>query len=136
MKFQSNSTFFWNFVIFDIWKIRFYDFRPKIWVVGTFLGTIEIFSESIIINLFQKKKMAQLTRHIRLSSRDFVFFPNFSYIDIWPIFICGSIAEYSRVSKITSSKSMKLQLSNALSNVPIALLVPEISWFEIRKSPQ
>ena len=135
MTFWSDFTSCWILFIFQFSKMRFYDFTVKIWFQSTILGTIVIFFENIIKNLFQKKTLT-LSRNIYFSALDFVLFTNFTNIDVWHIFICRSIREYSMTMKIFSSKSMTSRLSNALSNASIALLVPEKFAFELVKSTQ
>ena len=41
--------------------MRLYDFIVKISFQGTILGTIDIFSENIILNLFQKKNIVVIS---------------------------------------------------------------------------
>ena len=107
-----------------------YQFRVPFWVPLIF------FPENIILNLFQKKKTPQLSLNIQFSALDFVFFTNFTNIEVCHIFICGSIREYSVTVKIFSSQSMISRLSNALSNASIALLVLEKFTFEVVKLTQ
>ena len=52
---------------------------------------------------------------------------NFSVNPQVTFFICGFTAWYPKISKFLPSKSMDPQLSNALSNVLIALLDQKLS---------
>ena len=106
-----------------------YEFRVPFWVPSSFFSKI---SSKICF----RKKTWTLSRNIYFSSIDFVFFTNFTNIDVCHIFICRSIREYSMTIKIFSSKSMASRLSNALSNASIALLVPEKFAFELVKLTQ
>ena len=83
-----------------------------------------------------RKKTLTLSRNIYFYALDFVFFTNFTNIDVCHIFICRSIREYSMTMKIFSSKSMASRLSNALSNASIAFLVPEKLALELVKLTQ
>ena len=83
-----------------------------------------------------RNKTRTLSRNIYFSALDFVFFTNFTNIDVCHIFICRSIREYSMTMKILSSKSMASRLSNALSHAFIALLVPEKFAFALVKLTQ
>ena len=82
-----------------------------------------------------RKKWSPITRFISLCTSNFVIFRVFSNIDMLKNFICRFKSEYSMVPKIIASKSMDSQLSNALSNAFIALLLPDISKFQSRKLP-
>ena len=115
--------------------MRSYDFIVKISAQGTILGTIEIFSENIILNLFQKKNIVDISSYLVLCLR-FRFFTNFTNMGVYHIFICGSIREYSMIVKIFSSQSMISRVSNALSNASIAFLVPEKFTYEVMKLTQ
>ena len=116
--------------------MRFYDFILKILVWGTILGTIRIFFRKYHDESLSEKKTLPLSRNIYFSALDFVFFTNFTDIDVYHIFICRLIREYSMTVKIFSSKSMISGLSNALSNASIALLVLEKFTFEVVKLTQ
>ena len=122
---------------------RFFDFR----FLDFDNSTIEI---STIFHLwvpkyfFQKvsscnsfrKKILTLVCIISFPTAILVFSPNFPYIDLWANF---HLWVYHRIfygSGNFSSKSMESQLSNALSNAFIALLVAEISSFQLQKVPQ
>ena len=122
-----------NFVDFPFLKMRFYDFIVKIWVRGTILGTIGFFFQKYHYQTVLEKKTPPLSRNIYFSALDFVFFTNFTNIDVCHIFICRSIREYSMTSKIILSKSMEPGLSNAHSDALIAFLVPEKFTFEVVK---
>ena len=93
------------------------------------------FSKISLKNCF-KKKTWTLSRNIYFSALDFVFFTNFTNIDVCHIFICRSIIEYSMTMKIFSSKSMASRLFNARLNASIALLVLEKFAFELLKLTQ
>ena len=125
-----------NFVDFPFLKMRFYDFIVKTWVQGTILGTIVIFFRKYHQKSLSEKKTWTLSHNIYLSALEFVFFTNFTNIDVCHIFICRSIREYSMTMKIFSSKSMICRLSNALSNASIAFLVPEKFAFTLVKLTQ
>ena len=93
------------------------------------------FSKSITINLFQKKT-SPLSRLILFSTLIFVIFLHFSYIDLWENFHLWVYCRIFYGPRNFSSKSLESQLSNALSNAFIALLLPEISSFQFQKVPQ
>ena len=76
--------------------------------------------------------------HFRVYRKDssliFVIFRNFPYIDLWANFHLWVYCRIFYGPRNFSSKSMESQLSNALSNAFIALLVAEISSFQFQKS--
>ena len=84
-------------------------------------------------HIFLPFKMLSLIRIIFFCSIIFVFFPQNLIFRLW----VKSTEEFSRGvltdRKVLASKSMRSQLSNALSNAFIALLVPEKSSFELQK---
>ena len=123
---------FWPFFNFGFLNFHYSTIeistKSHLWVSNV------LFSESIITNLFQKK-WSPITRFNSLCTSNFVIFRVFSNIDMLKNFICRFKSEYSMVPKIIASKSMDSQLSNALSNAFIALLLAEISKFQSRKLP-
>ena len=66
-------------------------------------------------------------RHISSKTSIFSVNPQVTF------FICGFTAWYPKILKCLPSKSMDPQLSNALSNVLIALLDQKLSPFEVQK---
>ena len=129
IEFQKKSIFC-NFVIFDLWVlvIRPSKFRPP----GRISADRYYFREKYD-HISLPFKMLQLTRLILLCNQIFVIFAQFPQFHLWD----KSDEEFSRGvltdRKVLPSKSMRSQLSNALSNAFIALLVPEISSFELQK---
>ena len=116
--------------------MRLYDFIVEISILGTISGTIHIFFRKYYPKSLSEKKTSPLSRNIYFSALDFVFFTNFTNIEVYHIFICRSTREYSMTVKIFSSKSMISGLSNALSNASMAFLVPEKFTFEVMKLTQ
>ena len=83
-----------------------------------------------------EKKMLPLVCIISFPTAILVFSPNFPYIDLWANFHLWVYCRIFYGPRNFSSKSLESQLSNALSNAFIALLVAEISSFQLQKVPQ
>ena len=125
-----------NFVRFPFFKNAILWLYSENMSTGYHFGYHRHFFSKISSKICFRKKTWTLSRNIYFSSLDFVFFTNFTNIDVCHIFICRSIREYSMTMKIFSSKSMASRLSNALLNASIALLVPEKFAFELLKLTQ
>ena len=123
------TLIFHDFIIFQVKKMATWPLWPQFWVPLIF------FRNTYHVSYLRKKRW-QLSRNIYFSALEFVFFFNFTNIDVYHIFICWLIREYSMTVKIFSSKSMISGLSNALSNASIALLVLEKFTFEVVKLTQ
>ena len=122
------------FAIFRFWISGFWPFDHRNVDDFSFVGT-KNFSKSIIMNRFQTKWMP--LSHLNLfSTLIFVIFLHFPYIDLWANFHLWVYCRIFYGPRNVSSKSMESQLSNALSNAFIALLVAEISSFQLQKVPQ
>ena len=95
----------------------------------------QLFFRKTYHHIFLPFKIYPLIRIIYFCSLIFVFFPQNSKFRLW----VKSTEEFSRGvltdRKVLASKSMRSQLSNALSNAFIALLVAEISSSQFQKSP-
>ena len=116
------------FVIFRffIFGLEYFDYRN--FDNFSFVGTKK-----------KKSKTISLVSFTLPMQGSFTIFPSVTYFLLFLTksqnFICGTIIffgptnENSTVQKILPSKNMEPQLSNALSNEFIALLVPEISYF-------
>ena len=86
----------WDFL--ELKKLNFHHSSPKFENKLIFWVPSNIFSESIIINLFEKKMYA-ITHLPRFCTLDFVFFRKFANIDILHILVCRFVSEYSTTLK-------------------------------------
>ena len=120
---------------FDFWYLDFDD--STIEISTTFhLWVSNFFFQKVSSKNSSRKKMRSISRLILFSTSIFVFFLNFPYIDVWTNFHLWVYCTIFYGTRNFSSKSMESQLSNALSNTFIALLVAEIYSFQFQKLPQ
>ena len=120
---------------FDFWFLDFDNSTIEISTIFHLWVPKYFFSKSIIIQLFQKQK-GSVNSHYFIPYSHFGVFPQFPYIDLWANFHLWVYCRIFYGPRNFSSKSLESQLSNALSNAFIALLVPEISSFQFQKVPQ
>ncbi len=128
-----NFCQFSRFSIFDFWilTIRPSKFR-RFFICG-----FQIFCfQKVSSYTSSTNKMLRFVRIISFPTAILVFPPNFPYIDLWANFHLWVYCRIFYGPRNVSSKSMESQLSNALSNAFIALLVAEISPFQFQKVPQ
>ena len=85
------------------------------------------FLETHLSNSFPLKMLA-LTRHIFLYILIFVNFPQIPYFAVYHVWARSSSRGVLMTKIFSESKSMKSGLSNAVSNVPVALFNAEISY--------
>ncbi len=127
-KFKILSIFaIFRFLIYGFWPFDHQNVDDF-----SFVGIKIFFSKSIIINLFQKKNVSRL---ILFSTLIFVIFSIFHISTYGRIFNCEYIVEYSTVPEISHRKVWNLSFLTH-SNAFIALLVAEISSFQLQKVPQ
>ena len=125
-----------NFCQFSRFLIcRFWPFDHRNVDDFSFVSTKTKFQKVSSYNSFRNKNV-RLTRIILFPTAILVFSPNFPYIDLWANFHLWVYCRIFYGPRNVSSKSMESQLSNALSNAFIALLVAEISSFQFQKLPQ
>ena len=122
------------FAIFRFFISGFCQFDQNNFDDFSFVGTKFFFKKYHHTTL--SEKMLTLTRIISFPTAILVFSPNFPYIDLWANFHLWVYCRIFYGPRNVSSKSMESQLSNALSNAFIALLVAEISSFQLQKVPQ
>ena len=120
---------------FDFW---FMDFDHSTIEMSTIfhLWVPRIFFQKVSSQTSSRKKWSQSSRLILFSTLIFVIFLHFPYIDLWANFHLWVYCRIFYGPRNFSSKSLESQLSNALSNAFIALLVAEISSFQLQKVPQ
>ena len=99
----SKTTELWILVIFEISKIGCCTFQPKVWVVGTTLGTIENFFKKYHQETLSKK-ILRFVRIISFPTAILVFPPIFHISTCELISICGYIIEYSMGPGISHRK--------------------------------
>ena len=120
---------------FEFWFIDFDHSTIKIstnfhlWVPKFFFHKVSSWNSS-------RKKMWSLSRVISFPTAILVVFLHFPYIDLWANFHLWVYCRIFYGPRNFSSKSLESQLSNALSNAFIALVVLEISSFQFQKVPQ
>ena len=128
----SYDHFQWIYIglNFDNFQFQKIDFLP-LWLTkfqsGYHLGYyIVCFLETHLSNSFPLKMLA-LTRHIFLYILIFVNFPQIPYFAVYHVWARSSSRGVLMTKIFSESKSMKSGLSNAVSNVPVALFNAEIS---------
>ncbi len=123
---QFSRFFYFSFLDFD---------NSTIEISMIFHLWVPFFFKSIIIKLFHINYVA-VSMHYLVPYSHFGVFPQFSiYRLVGEFSFVGILQNILRFPKCLI-ESMESQLSNALSNAFIALLVAEISSFQLQKVPQ
>ena len=121
------------FIFFCFWIFSFW--HAKCW-----RGILQ--DEFLIIfwvkhdHISSRFNLSPITRITLFPSLIFVILSQISKSCMWAKFGEEFLRWVIMIRKVLSSKSIKSQLFNALSNVSISLLVAEISSFEVQKCPQ
>ena len=134
--FTSNFSTISIFIIFHFFCFWIFSF----WHAKCWRGVLQ--DEFLIIfwvkhdHISSRFNMWPLTRIILFPTLIFVILSQISKSCMWAKFGEEFLRWVIMIRKVLSSKSIKSQLFNALSNVSISLLVAEISSFEVQKYPQ
>ena len=134
--FTSNFSTISIFIIFHFFWFWIFSF----WHAKCWRGVLQ--DEFLIIfwvkhdHISSRFNMWPLTRIILFPTLIFVILSQISKSCMWAKFGEEFLRWVIMIRKVLSSKSIKSQLFNALSNVSISPLVAEISSFEVQKYPQ
>ena len=119
-----SASIFWKFSIFELWACGLY--RPNFDLSGRIPPDRSYFREIYPYNSFYPH-LPPLTRLIFLYILIFVNFREMPYFQVYSILARSSSRGVLTTKILFGSKSIKSGLSNAVSNVPVALFNAEIS---------